>query len=85
MKKTIFTLFMISLIMLGSSAISMSFDCSKNNSDVSICDNDDEPDFIVKTLDWVPCRCPGWYCARVRISNIGAKVQGEVSVKVKST
>ena len=75
---------MISLILVTTSSMSLSVNNSKNNSDISTCGNSDKPDFIIKSLDWVKCRCPYGYVIRIRISNIGAEIE-ETTVKVKIT
>ena len=84
MKKTIFALFMISLMLVGSSAMSINVNNCKNNLNVGTCNNNDKPDFIIKNFDWVKCRCPYGYIIRIRISNIGAEIE-DISVKVKVT
>lgn len=85
MKKTIFALFMISLMLVGSSAMSMNVNNCEDNLNVGTGNNNDKPDFIVSTLDWVPMRCPGWVSAHVRIRNIGAEIEEEIIVNVKVT
>ena len=82
MKKTIFALFMTSLMLMGSSAISVSVKNCKNNSNIGASDNNYKPDFIINTLDLVKCRCPYGYIIRIRISNIGSEIE-EISVKIK--
>jgi len=84
MKKTIFALFMIGLMLAGSSAMSMNVNNYEDNLNVGTCNNNDKPDFIIKTLDWVKCRCPYGYIIHIRISNIGAEIE-DISVKVKVT
>ena len=84
MKKTIFALFITGLILVGSSAMSMSVNNFKDNLNVGTEDKNDKPDFIIKTLDWIKCRCPYGYVILVRISNIGADIE-DILVKVKIT
>ena len=85
MKKTIFALFMIGLMLVGSSAMSISVNNCEDNSNIGSGDNSEEPDFIVSTLTWVPMRCPGCISAHVRIRNIGAEIEEEIMVNVKVT
>lgn len=85
MKKTVSVLFMISLILVGTSATSSSVNNCKNNLDIGSGNTGEEPDFIVATLKWVPMRCPGWISAHVSIRNIGAEIEEEIKVCVKVT
>jgi hypothetical protein len=84
MKKTIPALLMISLILVTTSVMSLSVNGIKSNLNIVTCNNSDKPDFIIKTLDWVKCRCPYGYIIRIRITNIGAEIEDTV-VKVKVT